>query len=61
MSKAIICDKCDLILPLDGAYKMLVPMVPDGPFPVRDDGDFTYLCRDCYERFNEWVVEREAE
>ena len=61
MSKAIICDKCDLILPIDGDYKMLVPLVLDGPIPVRESDEMTYLCLDCFKRVEEWVSEREAE
>lgn len=52
--KAIVCDKCDLILPPDGNYKNLLPFVGmDGT------GEEYHLCDKCYERFAEWVKERE--
>ena len=60
MSKAIICDKCDLILPTDGEYKVITPLDPV-EYRVRDEREVTHLCHDCFERFKEWVVEREAE
>lgn len=54
--KAIVCDKCDLILPPDGNYKVLLPFVN-----MECEEEEHHLCDKCYERFTEWLEEREAE
>ena len=53
MSQAVICDKCDLILPPDGYYK---PIYTGNPF----EGDHILdLCEKCYEKLFDWVEERD--
>ena len=47
MSKAIICDMCGVILPVDGNYKsiwLVNPMIARGPDEIN-------LCKSCYGKF----------
>lgn len=55
---AIICDKCDKILPTDGDYIMLIPMV-ECEIPRYSGDKRTHLCLDCFEDFKRWVEQRE--
>ena len=60
MSHAIICDKCDRILPPFGNYRILMPMVQDGPMEVRDgEQEPVHLCYDCFEAVYAWIEERD--
>ena len=56
--RAIVCDKCDKILPLDGDYRILVPTVDDS-LPAWNGESLTHLCLDCFEDFKRWVERRE--
>lgn len=52
--RAIICDKCDKILPPNGSYKEV--------FRPFDCGECEYhLCLDCVERLREWLDVRDRE
>lgn len=52
MSKAIICDRCGLILPVDGDIRTIYMENPvlfkNGEVP---NGDAIDLCRKCFEKF----------
>ena len=66
--RAIVCDKCDKILPMDGDYRVLMPMkyneldclqaVGGDRLRFRCD-DSPHLCLDCFEDFKRWVERRE--
>lgn len=58
--KAIVCDKCDKILPMDGDYKVLVPMeYNELDYLQAVGGESPHLCHECLEKFRQWVEERE--
>ena len=50
--RAIVCDKCDRILPPDGAYREVLTNY------AKAEGCDYHLCLDCVKRFEEWLEEK---
>ena len=58
--RAIVCDKCDKILPMDGDYRVLMPMrYNELDYLQAFGGNSSHLCCDCFEDFKRWVERRE--
>lgn len=54
MSLAIICDKCDLILPINGNCKTV--FIGNNALEMEER---YHLCEKCLALLDEWVEERE--
>jgi len=56
MSRAIICDKCDLILPTEGNYKTVFMGYTHVEWVEK-----YHLCEKCLAMLDEWVNTRDEE
>ena len=50
MSKAVICDRCGLILPVDGNFERLFTVNPRLYSGLPDEGEID-LCEECFDEF----------